>query len=205
MNATDRMQSGTASNASYTRTAIVLHWLIALGVFAQLVLGWWMIDIPKSPPGVRAYWFNIHKSIGITLGLLVIARIAWRLMHTPPGLPAAVPAWQRLAAKWNHGLLYLCMVVMPVSGYLGSNFTKYPIKYWGHALPHWGWEDAALKELMSQIHFGAVWLFMALIVLHVVAAVKHRALGHDGVFERMWGWPPAPERVPTEPLGASRS
>ena len=171
---------------SYNRTAIVLHWLIAALVFAQLALGWWMIDIPKSPPGVRAYWFNIHKSIGITLGILILARLAWRLSHRPPPLPASVAPWQRTAARVSHWLLYACMLAMPISGYLGSSFTKYPIKYWGFTLPHWGWEDAALKTLMSQIHYGAAWLFMALIAIHLAAALKHALIARDGVFQRMW-------------------
>src|ERR671938_553375 len=79
----------------YTRTAIVLHWLIGLAVFAQIGLGLWMIGIPKTPPGIRAYWFNVHKSIGITIGLLVLVRLAWRLAHRPPELPMSLARWQR--------------------------------------------------------------------------------------------------------------
>ena len=63
---------GTTEAGRYTLTAIVLHWLIGIAVFAQIGLGLWMIGIPKSPPGVRAYWFNVHKSIGITIALLVL-------------------------------------------------------------------------------------------------------------------------------------
>jgi cytochrome b561 len=170
----------------YTRTAIVLHWLIAAAVFAQISLGLWMIGIPKSPPGVRAYWFNVHKSIGITIGLLVIARLLWRLAHKPPPLPGTVPGWQRMAAKLSHYALYACMIVLPLSGYLGSSFTKYPIKYFGYTLPHWGWDAPGLKELMSQVHFTTACIFITLIVLHVSAALKHRYFDRDGVFERMF-------------------
>jgi cytochrome b561 len=178
--------AGAAPSARYTRTAIVLHWLIAAAVFAQISLGLWMIGIPKSPPGVRAYWFNVHKSIGITIALLVIARLLWRFAHKPPPLPDTLPAWQRIAAKFNHYGLYACLIVQPLSGYLGSSFTKYPIKYFGYTLPHWGWEAPALKELMSQVHFATACIFIALIVLHVSAALKHRYLDRDGVFERMF-------------------
>jgi cytochrome b561 len=177
---------GAVSSERYTHTAIVLHWLIGLAVFAQIGLGLWMIGIPKSPPGIRAYWFNVHKSIGITIGLLVLVRLAWRLAHRPPALPMSLRPWQRAAAKVSHYALYVCMVVMPLSGYLGSSFTKYPIKYFGMTLPHWGWDAPHLKDLTSQIHFVTVCIFITLIVLHVAAALKHRFVNRDGVFERMF-------------------
>jgi cytochrome b561 len=175
-----------AKPAGYTRTAIALHWIIAAAVLAQIYLGLWMIGIPKSPPGVRAYWFNLHKSVGITIGLLVLVRLAWRLAHRPPELPPTMASWQRAAAKVSHYALYACMVVLPVSGYLGSSFTKYPIKYFGYTPPHWGWEAPALKELCSEIHFLAASVFIVLIVLHISAALKHRFVDRDGVFERMF-------------------
>lgn len=169
----------------YTRVAVILHWVIALGVLGQIAFGWWMIDIPKSPPGVRAYWFNIHKSIGITLGVLIIIRIVWALMHRAPPLPDHIPAWQKLASKVSHIALYACMIIMPLSGYLGSSFTKYPIKYWGMTLPNWGWDSPALKEICSQVHYTAVIVFMVLIAIHVAAAIKHM-MARDGVIQRMW-------------------
>ena len=174
---------------TYTRTAIVLHWLIALCVLVQITFGLWMIGIPKSPPGVRAYWFNVHKSIGITLGMLILVRVFWRLAHRAPALLSTLVGWQRFAAKANHFLLYLCMLIMPVSGYLGSSFTKYPILYFGMKLPHWGWDAPALKDLCSQIHLTTVITFMLLIAVHVAAALRHLLIKRDGTFERMWHWP----------------
>ena len=82
----------------YGRVAMALHWAIALLALFQIGLGWWMIDIPKSPPGLRAGWFNVHKSFGITIGLLMLARLGWRLGHAPPPLPASLPRWQARAA-----------------------------------------------------------------------------------------------------------
>jgi cytochrome b561 len=176
--------------ASYTRTAIVLHWLIAIGVFAQLSLGLWMIGIPKSPPGLRAYWFNVHKSIGITLGVLILVRVLWRLAHRAPPLPTTLPAWQRIAARANHMALYGCMVIMPLAGFLGSSFTGYPIKYFGHTLPHWGWESQVLKEFCSIVHLTTAIVLMVLIAIHVAAALKHLLARREPVFQRMWAWPP---------------
>lgn len=176
----------SVSEAVYTRTAVVLHWLIGIGVLAQITLGLWMITIPKSPPGVRASWFNIHKSIGLTLAALILIRLAWRFFHRPPELPTTLSRWERVAAKANHVLLYVCMIVMPLSGYLGSSFTKYPIIYFGIKLPHWGWDSPVLKDLMSTIHLTTVVIFITLIAIHVAAAIKHSFDGSEGVLRRMW-------------------
>jgi cytochrome b561 len=184
-----RAASFSMQAQTYTRTAVVLHWLIALCVLVQITFGLWMIGIPKSPPGVRAYWFNVHKSIGITLGMLILVRVFWRLAHRAPALLSTLVGWQRFAAKANHFLLYLCMLIMPVSGYLGSSFTKYPILYFGMKLPHWGWDAPALKDLCSQIHLTTVITFMLLIAVHVAAALRHLLIKRDGTFERMWHWP----------------
>jgi cytochrome b561 len=172
----------------YDRIAITLHWLIALGVLAQIALGWWMIDIPKQPAGVRVYWFNLHKSIGLTLAGFIALRIAWRLTHRPPALPDSVARWQVRAARTSHALLYVCMVAMPLAGYLGSTFSGYPIKYFGLTVPGWGWKDDALKEFFSAVHYSAAWCFMVLIGLHIAAALKHRLVDRDGVFARMLPW-----------------
>lgn len=175
-----------AIRTAYTRTAIFLHWLIAAAVLAQVSLGLWMIGIPKSPPGVRAWWFNVHKSIGITIGLLVIIRLLWRLTHTPPPLPGSMRPWQRLGARISHYGLYTCLILLPLSGYLGSSFTKYPILFFGYRLPHWGWDSPALKEICSQVHFYAACILIALVLLHVSAALKHLLIDQDGVFQRMF-------------------
>ena len=185
-----------ASVARYNGVAQLLHWLIGLAVLGQIALGWWMIGLPNTPPGYQAGWYNIHKSIGLSIGLLVLLRIVWRLRHPAPVLPATLAAWQRLAARCSHALLYLCLVLMPLSGFLGSSFTKYPIKFWGMVLPRWIDPSPAAKELCSQIHYATVCLFMLLIALHIAAAIKH-ALAGDGVFRRMWpGAPAAPSEQP---------
>lgn len=169
----------------YDHVAMTLHWLVAFGVIAQILLGLWMIDIPKLPAGVRAYWFNLHKSIGITLGVLIVMRLAWRFTHRPPPLPFTMPRWQVRAAAASHWLLYACMITMPLAGVLGSIFSGYPIKYFGLTLPGWGWKDEAVKEFFSTVHFVAAILFISLIKLHVLAALKHLFFDRDGVFHRM--------------------
>jgi len=175
-----------------------LHWLVAVLVFGQIALGWWMLSIPKSPPGLRADWFNLHKSIGLTVAALMIARLAWRLRHRPAPLQG-MPAWQRQAAGANHALLYVLLILQPAWGYLGSSFTRYPIRYFGVTLPKWGWDSPALKDLFSAAHLGTAWLLAALIALHVAAALKHKLIDRDGVFERMWRSPLPPAIASPKP------
>jgi len=169
----------------YGRVSMALHWAIVVLALCQIALGWWMLDLPKSPPGLRAGWFNLHKSIGLTIGVLMLVRLGWRIAHAAPPLPAPVPRWQARAARISHFLLYAALIAQPLVGYLGSSFTPYPIKYFGFALPHWGWDAPALKTLCSTIHFTLACLITALVALHIAAACKHLLSG-DGVFHRMW-------------------
>src|SRR5947207_1340519 len=169
----------------YDKLAITLHWVVAALVLCQISLGWWMLDLPKSPPGLRAGWFNVHKSIGLTIGLLVLFRLAWRIGHPPPPLPESMPRWQARAARASHFLLYAALIAQPLVGYLGSSFTPYPIKYFGLVLPYWGWDAPALKELCSAVHFGLACLISVLVAIHIAAALKHLLVNRDGVFQRM--------------------
>jgi len=169
----------------YDRFAILLHWLVGMAVFAQFALGWWMIELPKGGDGARAWWFNVHKSVGITLAAFVVLRLLWRATHAAPPLPGALARWQRMAASASHIGLYACMLVLPLSGYLGSSFSGYPIKYFGAALPHWGWDWPAAKALMSAIHLTAAWVLCALIGVHLAGALWHLAR-RDRLFFRMW-------------------
>ena len=174
-----------AAVAGYTRTAVVLHWALVAAVFAQIGLGWYMTELPLGPE--RTPFFTLHKSLGLTAALLIAARIGWRLTHPAPPLPAWLPAWQARAARVNHALLYACMMIMPVAGYVSAEFYKYPTRFWGYALPRWGWESETLNSLFSGIHVYTSYVFVALISLHVAAAVKHLLRG-DGVFERIVAW-----------------
>lgn len=167
----------------YTPTAVALHWLIALLILALIGLGWYMTGIPKGTPE-RSFFYNLHKSIGLVTAALIALRILWRIRHAPPPLPAAVPLWQVKAAKASHHLLYACMVVQPTSGYIASNFTKFGVKFFGYPLPPWGWESKTIYDVFNGIHVYASYLFVALIAIHVAAALMHLFSG-DGVFQRM--------------------
>ena len=174
----------SVSEPRYTTVAIVLHWLVAALVVLAFAWGWSMQAIPKDPPGLRAGAFNLHKSIGLTLFVLMTLRLAWRLLHPPPPLPA-MPAWQRRVARGNHLVLYALLLLMPLAGYLGSVFSGYPVRYFGLMLPAWGWKSEAIKSAMSVAHLTLSWLLAAAVVLHVGAAVKHALVDRDHVMARM--------------------
>jgi cytochrome b561 len=168
----------------YTRTAIALHWLIAAALLFQIAWGWWMQEIPKQPPGVRADAFNLHKSIGLTIFALMTLRLGWRLRHPAPPLPP-MPRWQAALARCTHAGLYAALLIQPLVGYLGSVFSGYRVKYFGMTLPAWGMKHDALKDVLSGTHLAVSWLIVALVLLHVAGAAKHAFVDRDGLLRRM--------------------
>ena len=167
----------------YTRTAVILHWLIAALLLVEVAQGWLMQEIPKQPPGLRADQFNLHKSFGLVLFALLLVRLGWRLLNPPPPM-VGVARWQMRAAKTNHAILYIAMLVLPLSGYLGSVFSGYPIKWFGVMLPSWGAQNAAIKDLMSTVHWATSWILVASTALHIAGALKHELAGQH-VMARM--------------------
>ncbi len=174
----------------YNRVQVILHWLIAAIIFGMIGLGLFMIELPKQselPPGeesVRAFYFLLHKSMGITVGMLILLRVLWRLTHKAPPLPDTISKWQQKAASAVHGLIYVVMIAMPLSGFAQSMFSKYHTKFWGIELPRLAEADNAMRETFSQVHEFFAFLLIGLIVIHLAAVIKHRLAG-NGISERM--------------------
>jgi cytochrome b561 len=180
----------------YGTVAIALHWLIGLALIGQVTFGFLLDELaPRGTPS-RGAVINLHKSFGIVLGVLILVRLGWRLAHRRPGWPVALSAWQRRAARAVHIALYACMVVMPLSGYVASNFSKHGIKFFGHSLSPWGPDLPAVYDALNRVHVVTGWLFAFLIAGHVAAALAH-ALRRDGVLSRI-----LPRRA--EPAATSR-
>jgi len=172
----------------YDRMMVILHWVLAVGLIAQLGLGFWMADLPKEPVGYRAQWFNIHKSIGLCLGLLILWRLGWRVTHSVPASLDHVEVWKQKLATWNHRLMYLCMLLMPITGFIGSSFSAYPVKFFGWPLPKLWAPDPELKSIFSEVHETSADIFMCLMALHFAAVLWHVLIKHDGLLKRMtWG------------------
>src|SRR5215470_4322154 len=112
----------------YTRTAVILHWIIALLVVAQLAFGYSLRDVPRNTPA-RATYVNLHKSVGLTILALVVLRLGWRAIHRPPPLPRSMPLAIRRAATGTHIALYTLLLAVPLAGYTASNFSKHGVLF----------------------------------------------------------------------------
>ena len=175
----------TSVAVTYSRTAIALHWLLAIVLLGQIAFGWYLEEIPRGTPA-RSIYVNFHKSIGMVLGVLILFRSYWRLTHRAPELPAAQPSWERAAAHISHWALYACMLIMPLSGYVASNFSKWGVNFFNRVkLPPWGIESKAIYDTLNTTHVITSYVFVTLIAIHVLAALRHLVL-RDGIFNRMW-------------------
>ena len=168
----------------YDRFSVTLHWLMAALVLGQIALGLWMTGLPKDGSGLRAAWFNVHKSWGMVLGLLIVLRLAWALLRPRVAALPQARSMQVLAAS-AHRLLYALMLVMPLSGFLGSVFSGYPIRFFGLALPKLAQRWDAGKELMSGVHQWSAWALVLLIALHVAAFAYHQFVLKHALIQRM--------------------
>jgi cytochrome b561 len=169
----------------YTTVAVLLHWLIALCIFGQIGFGWYLETIPRGTP-LRGPYVNLHKSTGLILGLLIVVRILWRLAHRAPQFPSFVATWERMASKVTQFALYTCMLLMPLSGYIASNYSKYGVKLFNSiTLPPWGANDPKIYAALNTTHVITSYLLVALIVFHLLGAIRH-ALRRDGIVARMW-------------------
>lgn len=171
--------------AGYDRVQVLLHWVIAAIILFMISLGLYMVELPKEselPPGqesVRAFYFLLHKSLGITAAILIFLRVAWRLTHKAPPLPESVAKWQQHAAGAVHGALYVVMLAMPITGYLQSIFSKYDTKFWGVTLPRLAEADKEMRDTFTEVHEMLAFIFIGLIVVHIAAALKHRMAGNE--------------------------
>ena len=177
----------SSSQNRYDRVAILLHWIVGAAVLIQLTFGWSLGEIKRGTPA-RAHATNLHKSTGLLLAVLILARLLWRLRHQPPAYPMGLVAWQLRAARLVHMLLYVSMVGMPVSGYLASNFSKHGIRFLNQVqLPPWGPDDKVLYGFLNGTHDALAGVLSTLVVGHILFALYHGFVARDGVLSRMWG------------------
>jgi cytochrome b561 len=170
--------------ARYNRTARALHWLVAILLLEQLVFGWWLGEVPRNTPD-RGYYTNLHKSIGMLIALVIFLRLGWRLTHAAPALPQSMKRWQQGLSKFSHYGMYLCMLIMPLSGYVASNFSRHGVKFFNAIhFPPWGIDDQQIYAFFNQTHKVTAVVLVVLICIHVLAALQH-GLRRDGIITRI--------------------
>ncbi len=168
----------------YTGVAITLHWLIAAAILGTFLLGQYMTGLQLSPAKLKLY--SYHKWIGVTIFLLVLIRIAWRISHRPPAPPASMPAWQHSAANIAHFFLYALTLAIPLSGWLMSSATGFQVVYLGLLpIPDLLAKNKDVADQMKQLHEALNWLMVLVVALHVAAALKHHLVDRDDVLRRM--------------------
>jgi cytochrome b561 len=180
------------SSPRYDAVAKTLHWLIAAAIVAMLVIGWVMVRLPKTDPDKFAL-FQWHKSIGITILLLSLARFGWRLSHPAPPLPVAMPAWEKIAARATHALFYVLIIGMPLIGWAIVSASPLNLPTMLYGLVPWP-NMPVLPDLenkreighaLDSVHETGAYILAALLVLHVAAALKHHWFDRDDVLTRM--------------------
>ena len=168
----------------YDVIARLLHWVIALLLIGLISLGWYMTSIKGEPNS--GWYFNLHKSFGLIAAMLIFFRVFWRFTHKPAPLPSSVPHWQAIIARAIHLLLYFCMLIMPITGFIGASFGQYGVAFFGVELPHWVHPNHAISKPTFEVHEVVAWILVGLIALHILAAIKHLVINKDKVFQRMW-------------------
>ena len=192
--------------SQYNNISIFLHWLIAAGIVFMFILGWFMDTVPKDAAksstfdlfnmglyvwelskevSPRSFYFNLHKSVGISLFALIILRILWRLTHKPPALLDSMKTWEKKLATGAHHGLYFLMVATPLAGIIMSISSKYGIHWFGIKLVG-GIDNKASRELFYEFHeiFGL--LILLILFFHIAGAFKHALVDKDGTLRRMW-------------------
>lgn len=193
------------TSSRYTKTAVVLHWLIAIFLVVMFILGWFMADLPKEGAKQSAYdlldlgiytwqlaeevtprtfYFNLHKSLGITIFALIVIRILWRITHKPPAFLNSYKAVERKVATGTHHLLYLLMVAVPLTGLLMGLYSKYGVKWFGLDLIK-SLDNKAMREFFEGAHELIGIILLVLVALHVVGALKHKYIDNDETLKRM--------------------
>jgi cytochrome b561 len=169
---------------SWGAPAKLFHWVMAALIFAQIALGLTAANWHLSPTKLTLFFW--HKSTGMLILALVLARLAWRLANPTPALPADMPAWERAAARASHALLYLAMIAMPLTGWIVNSAANVPLKiFYLVPLPAIVAPDKATEDLAALAHF---WLFVALgalLAAHAGAALRHHFVKRNDVLARM--------------------
>ena len=172
----------------YTALAIALHWVLGLAILGMVGVGVYMTDLPFSPWRLKLY--NWHKWAGITILVLSVWRLVWRLTHRPPALPQVIAlgmsAWQSRAHHATHYAMYILFFVVPLIGWAYSSAAGFPVVWFGLIpLPDLLPVDKEFAALIKPLHQISAFALVGLAGLHIAAALKHQLIDRDGLLQRM--------------------
>lgn len=179
-----------ASKDRYNAVAAGLHWLVAALLFVEIYVGWTFGDMDRG--AARDLWFDWHKTLGISILALSLARLGWRVANPPPPLPARMPRWERVLAGLSHFGFYLILIGLPLTGWAAVSTGRAALTSdmmtlaGGLSWPLIPGLPQALHEPMEGVHELLVKLTYALVVFHVAAALKHQFLDKGPMAGRMW-------------------
>lgn len=169
----------------YGAMAIMFHWVIFGLVAIMFALAWILFTAPENDPSIIPT-ILLHKSIGITVFVLVVLRLAWRQVNPPPPLPGDMPPLLRLAARAGHWLLYVLLIAVPILGWLMSSAAGITVKPFGlFSLPNLVTKSKPLFNQLMELHETLALTLLAVIVLHVLAGLFHYFVRRDDVLSRM--------------------
>ncbi|MGL5838366.1 MAG: cytochrome b [Sphingorhabdus sp.] len=172
--------------ARYSKIAILFHWLIAFLLIANFTLAIMAEDLPREAQGAL---MSPHKAIGVSILLLSVLRLFWRLAHKPPPLPSSIPPWQAGLGRFVHILFYFLIIAVPFSGWLMASAHPQapPVDFFGlfdATLPIG--KDKTLASVGHDTHEILTKLLFVLILLHIIASLKHQFIDRLPFIKRMW-------------------
>ena len=173
-----------------------LHWFIVVAVISQLTIGLIFANLPENDPQAGTL-FGVHATLGLTIFLIMLVRFFWRQANPVPALPDTLKPFEKRIAVANHWAFYALIIGLPIGGYLMVNAHGFAVPFFGIELPKLLGKNEALEEAFEFLHIGGAFTLMALILLHVAAALRHEFLLRDNTLRRMT---PLPDRT-TEPAG----
>lgn len=172
------------SESAWGTVAKLLHWGIAALILAQIVLGLVAVGWHLSPTKLNLFIW--HKSLGILLLALIAVRLLWRFANPTPRLPADTPGWERRAARASHVLLYICMLALPLTGWIINSAANVPLRlFWLFPLPAITAPDKALADAMKLVHLGLVITLAVALAVHIAAALRHHFIKGTDILTRM--------------------
>lgn len=167
---------------AYGDVAKVFHWFIAFGLLSMIFFGWYIGDLEGPQRGAL---MGLHKSIGVTILIVVACRFLWRIYTGHPVPLDAHAKWERLLATTVHYLLYIAAFCMPLSGWLMSNAAGRSVELFGLPMPTLIAPDQGLRDILGSAHSLLAWSILSLAALHVIGTLKHVFIDKDGTLKRM--------------------